>query len=258
LKVTKVLVVEHESNAGIGLVGERILATGAELEVVGPEAGRDIPLTAAGYQGVVVLGGTPGPTDDVAAEWLPSVRTLIAHCLDNEVPFLGICLGAELLAVVAGGVVGPVRNGAEVGLTEMALTAAAENDPLLGGLAGQLQALQWHTLEVHELPRGVASLCSSARCPNQAFRVGIAAWGLQFHLEALSATAEEWAHEDSEDLRSVGLTSAEVVARMREHEGSLRETWSTVADRWMSLVVSAANQSAEPAGEVLDSHARRS
>ncbi|SFN89698.1 type 1 glutamine amidotransferase [Mycetocola miduiensis] len=256
--MTTVLVVEHESNAGVGLVGERIRAAGAALDVVGPEAGRDIPLTADGYNGVVVLGGTPGPTDDVTAEWLPRVRTLIAHCLDTEVPFLGICLGAELLAVVANGVVGPVRNGAEVGLTELALTAAAEDDPLLGGLTGQLRALQWHTLEVHELPPGVVSLCSSDRCPNQAFRVGATAWGLQFHLEALAATAEEWAGEDSEDLRSVGLTGSEVVARMQEHEVSLRDTWSTVADRWMSLVVSAADQLAEPASEVLNSHARRS
>lgn len=234
--MTRVLVVEHESNASIGLVGERIAAAGFELEIVGPEAGRDVPTSAAGFDGVVVLGGTPGPTDDAEAAWLPRVRELIAHCLDAEVPFLGICLGAELLAVVAGGTVGGVRNGAEIGLVDLALTDSAHDDPLLGGLEGELMALQWHTLEIHELPAGSVSLCESARCPNQAFRVGPVAWGTQFHLEALAGTAEEWARDDSEDMRAEGLTSAQVIEPMRQNEERLRAMWSTVADRWLALL----------------------
>ncbi|WP_344294150.1 glutamine amidotransferase-related protein, partial [Agromyces neolithicus] len=113
--MARVLIVEHESNAGIGLVGERIAAAGVDMVVVGPEAGGEVPESAAGFDGVVVLGGTPGPTDDDDAVWLPRVRALIADCLAREVPYLGICLGGQMLAVVAGGVVGPVRSGAEVG-----------------------------------------------------------------------------------------------------------------------------------------------
>ena len=65
--MASILVVEHEADAGIGLIGERILAAGVALEVVGPEVGRAIPTSAAGFDGVVVLGGTPGPTDDTVA-----------------------------------------------------------------------------------------------------------------------------------------------------------------------------------------------
>ena len=236
--MTKILVVEHEANAGIGLVGERIRAAGIEMDVVGPEAGQDIPLTAAGYAGVVVLGGTPGPTDDADAIWLPRVRELIADSLETTTPFLGICLGAQMLAVVAGVVAG-VRKGAEIGLSELALTANAASDPLLHDLPTELQAMQWHSLEVHELPVGSTSLCSSDRCPNQAFRVGESAWGLQFHLEALAATAEDWARADSEELRDAGLTSTQVVEAMRESETELRHVWSTVADRWVRVVQAA-------------------
>lgn len=234
--MAKILVVEHEANAGIGLVGERIRAAGIEMDIVGPEAGRDIPQSADGYAGVVVLGGTPGPTDDTDAAWLPRVRELIADSLANATPFLGICLGAQLLAVVAGGVVAGVRNGAEIGLSELALTPEAADDPLLHDLPAELHALQWHSLEVHELPAGSTALCSSDRCPNQAFRVGESAWGLQFHLEALAATAEEWARQDSGDLKDAGLTPAQVIEPMRQSEANLRQVWSTVADRWVEVV----------------------
>ena len=74
-RVTRILVVEHEADAGIGLVGEQISAAGAEMVVVGPETGREVPRTAEGYDGVVVLGGSPSPTDETPA-WFPNVRAL--------------------------------------------------------------------------------------------------------------------------------------------------------------------------------------
>jgi GMP synthase-like glutamine amidotransferase len=234
--VLRILVVEHEANAGIGLVGERIQAAGIERVRVGPDARVEVPLTAEGFDGVVVLGGTPGPTDDADAAWLPRVRQLIGRCLQDAVPYLGICLGAQMLAVVAGGVVGGVRKGAEIGLTDLALTAPGHADPLLRDLPAVLRAMQWHSLEVHELPAGSVSLCASERCPNQAFRVGKAAWGVQFHLEAGAATAEAWAREDSDDLRDAGLTPELVIAPMRQHEAELRAVWATVADRWIDVV----------------------
>lgn len=234
--MARILVVEHEADAGIGLVGERIREAGIALVLVGPEAGGDIPESADGFDGVVVLGGTPGPTDDADASWLPAVRALIADCLRQEVPFLGICLGAQMLAVVAGGVVGEVRQGPEIGLTEVALTESAQDDPLLHGLPLPLRALQWHFLEVHDLPVGSVSLCESDKCPNQAFRVGPVAWGVQFHMEALAATAAAWAREDSDDLRAVGLTVDQIIEPMRQGEGALRSAWSEVADRWLRIV----------------------
>ncbi len=234
--MTRVLVVEHESNASIGLVGERIDVAKVEMAMVGPELGVEVPTSAQGFDGVIVLGGTPGPNDDADAAWLPRVRALIADCLDREVPLLGICLGAELLAVVAGGSVGSVRNGAEIGLCDLALTDAATGDPLFDGLSGDLKALQWHTLEIYDLPEGVVPLCSSTRCPNQAFRVGPAAWGTQFHMEGLTATAVEWARDDSEEMVTEGLSADDVIATMTSYEPRLREVWSTVADRWLALL----------------------
>ncbi|WP_308468050.1 type 1 glutamine amidotransferase [Rathayibacter soli] len=245
--MARVLVVEHETDAGIGLVGERMRAAGVELHTVGPETAgpstsREIPETADGFDGVVVLGGRPGPTDDETAPWLPTVRALMAQCLRDEVPLLGICLGAQLLAVAAGGSVDRIPAGPEIGLGELTVTDAGADDPLLHDLPAPLRSLQWHSLEVQELPAGSVSLCTSDHCVNQAFRVGPVAWGLQFHLEALAETAGAWGSDDGDTLASVGTTSAAVVATMRQAEPTLRTIWSTVADRWSQLVLSVAER----------------
>lgn len=233
----KVLVIEHERNAHIGLVGERLRAGGAELHVAGPEIGVSLPHSVRQFDGVVVLGGTPGPLDDEQAPWLPHVRALVAECLAEEVPLLGVCLGAQVLAHVAGGSVRTIPDGPEVGLVQMSPTQHAAEDPLLAGLPQSVSAVQWHWLEVGELPAGSPSLLASKRCPNQAFRVGEVAWGLQFHLEVLTRTAAEWARDDREDLSTLGLVARDIVRDVEKAESELRETWSVVTDRWLAVVV---------------------
>lgn len=232
-RVPRILVVEHESNAGVGLVGECIRARGWHLDVVGP--GRpEVPTTAHGYEGVVVLGGTPGPEDDEQAGWLPRVRALVRDCLDREVPLLGVCLGAQILAVVAGGTVTTAAAGPEVGLIRVRWSPAASQDPLLRALPDATPALAWHWLEVVDLPVGSQSLASTPQCANQAFRVGTCAWGLQFHLEALTGTAREWASDD--DLLPLGLSADAIVDDVAAAEPQLVEVWSTVSGRWLGVV----------------------
>ena len=229
------LVVEHEADAGLGLVGERLALAGVEVTVVGPSAGREVPTSARGNDGVIVLGGTPGPTDDHTADWLPRVRALVADTLVTGTPYLGICLGAQLLAVVAGGAVHVAGRGPELGITRLRMTDAAAGDPLLGGLPAEVVALQWHYLEVTELPEGAVTMCSSEHCANQAFRVGGNAWGIQFHLEGLGGTAQDWAAEGTE-LRRSGIDPAALVRAVRDAEERLRDLWSPVADRWARIV----------------------
>jgi GMP synthase-like glutamine amidotransferase len=232
--MTRILVVEHEVDAGIGLVGERLEQAGAELVVVGPHTGRDVPRSAA-YDGVVVLGGSPSPTDE-SATWFAAVRSLIRDCLDREVPLLGICLGAQLLGLEAGGRTDLVVGGPEIGVCSLRPTAAAAGDPLLGDLPARTPSLEWHFYEVRDLPPGSTTLVSSDRCAHQAFRVGRNAWALQFHLEALPETAQAWSRGEDEVLRASGLTGPLLVSQMREAEPELRAAWSPVADRWMAVV----------------------
>lgn len=234
--MTRILVIEHERNADIGLFGERFIAGGATVDVVGPEIGVALPDSVIGWDGVVVLGGTPGPMEDERAPWLPHVRRLISECLELSVPYLGLCLGSQLLAHVAGGRVTQAAGGPEVGVLPLHVTAAADHDPLFADLPGLVRAVQWHWLEVAELPPGSVPLLTSGRCPVQAYRVGPSAWGTQFHPEALAATVRAWAGGDTEDIQKLGLDAAALVTDADMAEAELRATWGPVADRWLALL----------------------
>lgn len=236
-----ILVVQHEDDAGPGLVGERLVAAGCVVTVAAPAGVVDnasaIPEDAGGFDGVVVLGGTPGPTDDAPAPWLPQVRRLIAGCLDRDLPVLGVCLGAQLLAHVAGGTVSAMAAGPEIGIEPLWLSDAAFSDALFGGVEPPLQAVQWHELEVVELPPGARLLCRGERCPNQAFRVGRSAWGLQFHLEVLADGVQAWARSDAAGLAAAGIAAADLVADVQAAETGLRGLWGPVVDRWVDVCI---------------------
>ena len=244
MKATRVLVVEHEADTGIQRVGRALVAEGAQLDIVGPETGTPLPDDLRGYDALVVLGGSPGPEDDEVAPWMPQTRELVRQALDAQVPYLGICLGAQVLGVVAGGAVAEAEH-PEVGLSRFELTPEAAGDPLLGALQadpGPLRALQWHFLEVTDLPQGSVSLARSPACANQAFRVGPNAWGLQFHLEADAEIARGWAEPEraKPELARFGLTADDVVQSMATDEAWLEGTWGALARRWLTLARAAA------------------
>ena len=237
----RILVVEHQGNAGAGLFGERLAASGAELVTVGPDRGAPVPGSLDGFDALVVLGGAMGPADDAHAPWLPATRRLLAEGVARGVPTLGICLGAQMLAHETGGRVRTMPAGPEIGLCSVRFSPDAADDPLFGGLgADELPVVQWHWLEADALPDGARVLASSASCRTQAFRLGEAAWGVQFHPEALAGTAADWAQEDRGSLEELGLPADAVVGGVRAAEARLREVWGGVAERFAALARPAA------------------
>ena len=106
-------------------------------------------------------------------------------------PFLGVCLGHQMLADALGGRVERMAE-AEVGILEVELTEDGRADPLLAGLDRKVTCLQWHGCAVTELPEGGVTLASSDVCAIQSFRVGRHAWGIQYHVEQTPTTVDEW------------------------------------------------------------------
>ena len=227
-----ILVVEHEAAADAALIGERVEARGFRSVVVGPDRGAIVPGRAAGYAGVVVLGGSMGPTDDDVAPWLPATRELIRDCVATGTPLLAVCLGAQLTAVALGGAVAALPT-PEVGLLPVDVDAGS--DLLLAGLATGVPTLQWHWLEVTEPPPGAVVLASSEGCAVQAFRVGERAWATQFHLEAVASTARTWVRGEAEEVAALGLVPDQVVAEWEDAAGEVEQVWRAVIDRWLAV-----------------------
>ena len=247
----RVLAIEHEDGTGPGLLGETLVQLGLVLDIARPYLGERLPTTLVGYDGLLVLGGSQSPYSDSSAGWLPEVRGLLSDAIEMGLPTLGICLGGELLAMVAGGEVARADEAPEVGIHRLRMTEAAADDPLFGDLPPVVPAVEWHVEEIVRLPAGSPSLCSTGRFPNQAFRVGAAAWGIQFHMEVLAEAAAAWTESSGSELAAAGLTPEQVIADVAASEPELRRVWSEVAARWAEVVRDRRRQSGiGPSGEL--------
>ncbi|WP_433252579.1 type 1 glutamine amidotransferase [Streptosporangium sp. CA-135522] len=230
-----ILAIQHEDGTGPGLVGERIAAAGVALDLRCPFQGDDLPSTLEGYEGLLVLGGTPGTYDVDIAPWLPHARDLLREAVRDQVPTLGVCLGGQLLAAACGGEVA-VAARPQVGLYGLRAHPAAADDRLFAGFPADGQAVQWHWDEITSLPPGAVPLLWDADFPFQAYRLGPVAWGVQFHPEVLLDSARAWAKDESGKLARLGVDVAGMLCRIEAAEPALRALWGGVADRWIGVV----------------------
>ncbi len=192
----RVLSVTHGPTVPGGVFDKVVEAAGHKLERwVVPLGGFAQP--ASSYDALMVFGGSMHPDQDEQFGWLAREAEFLAEALVEEVPVLGVCLGAQLLARAAGAWVGPARE-PEVGWLDVELTAEGRDDPVLGVLPPRTEAFQWHHY-TFEIPVGGTELAKSNVCP-QAFRVGKRAWGIQFHAEVTLEMVRTWTAEDPDDL----------------------------------------------------------
>ena len=240
-----ILVIENDLDAPVARLGRWLREAGAELVVCTPETGQPVPADLTGYSALVVLGGEMNAYDDAAAPWLPQVRRLLANAVRAELPTLGVCLGAQLLAVAAGGRVSAAET-PEYGWQLVAKRQAAADDPLFRELPITPDVLQWHVDEVSELPPGAVLLASSPVCAVQAFRVGRLAWGVQFHIETTPEIVTEWARHDAQALQEYDLPA--IVERSRRAHPDIAEAWQPVVAAFVALAAdpSAARVAAGP------------
>jgi GMP synthase-like glutamine amidotransferase len=224
----KALVVTHTESEGPGHLASWLPAEGLSLDVVAPWQGEALPASLDGYAALVVMGG-PQAAYDESLPWLAPVLALLRAGVSSALPTLGVCLGAQLLAVACGGVVEPGSAGPELGAGLVAKRDVAGADPLFWDLPLSPPVVQWHYDAVTELPPGATLLMSGARYPHQAFRVGSAAWGMQFHVEADASMVERWARADDVD--------PSVLARTVPELEDVAEVWGEVLRRFARLAV---------------------
>ena len=228
-----ITVVQHEDGVPLDRFADWLAP--ARLRLVRAHDGDAVPTDPGDVgDGLVVLGGNMHAYADDVAPWLVPTRALLAATAGSGVPALGICLGAQLLAVACGGRVEvAAAAGRESGVLPVRWRDAAAGDPLLRRLvAGPDAGTRFPTMHadaVVDLPPGAEPLASSALYPHQAFRVG-SAWGVQFHPETSAATFRRWA-----ELEPAVDTDA-VAAQYERHRGEVDRTGRALAHAFGALV----------------------
>jgi GMP synthase (glutamine-hydrolysing) len=172
------------------------------------------------FSGIVSLGAYAGVTDEAKHPWMTHERLLLERALEIGMPVLGLCFGSQLLAAAAGAPFKPSPV-PELGWTTARLTEEAANDPVLAPLArtadrGAVDVYHYH-FDSHELPEGAVLLAETDGII-EAYRVGEAAWGLQFHLEVGLATQLAWIAGGRRIYEREGLDPD-------EHEQRSHENW---------------------------------
>ncbi len=173
-------IIQNVAIEGPGLLADALEAAGLRQVLVPAWDGAEVSESPDGAGGIVILGGPMGVYERDRYPQLDREITLTRRAVEAGVPFLGICLGSQILAAAAGGKVYPGPR-PELGWAPISLTLEGKSDPVLGG-EPTLDVFHWHG-DTFDLPPNATHLARSDAYANQAFRVGRRAYGFQFHLE---------------------------------------------------------------------------
>lgn len=221
--------ITHQATSEAGLVGQLLQAEGCLLDICCPAIGAELPNTLEEHAGVVVFGGPMSANDDTALPYIREELNWLPQVLEAQKPFLGICLGAQMLARILGANVAPHPAAwKEIGYMPI-FPIADPNNPL----TGLEYVYHWHG-EGFEIPQSATLLAKGDRFANQAFRYGTTAYGLQFHPEITRPMIERWTTEAADQLSLPGAQPYEVQIHQHDRHSPTVATWlKQFLQRWL-------------------------
>ncbi len=232
--MARVRIFEHGRGEGPGFLGEVLSRRGIARESVRAHEGAAIASLAPEDLALVFMGGPMSANDPLP--WIEQELGLIRAALARAVPVLGVCLGAQLVARAAGGVVHG-DTVPEIGWFPVQRAPGDAGRAWLGSLPDEFEVFHWHA-ETFTLPPGAERILSSRDCANQAFVLG-PALGLQCHIEMTAAMVRKWAPRVPADLRARYATVAspeEMCARLDQRIAALNRAAEIVLDRFLAQI----------------------
>jgi GMP synthase (glutamine-hydrolysing) len=239
----KILIVVHSETSTPGRIGHMLLARGYRLDIRRPCLGERLPATMDDHAAAVIFGGPMSANDN--DPWLADEIDWIGKPLAEGKPFLGVCLGAQMLAKQLGGSVGPHAKGVvEIGYYPIRPTPEGES---LGLGSWPQHVYQWHR-ECFTLPRGAERLATGDTFENQAFRYGRGAYGIQFHPEVTRLTMHRWTVRGAQRFVLPGAQQGHAhLAGNLVHDHAVKQWLVGFLDLWLSAGGAAGRERHSPA-----------
>ncbi len=225
-----ILILQHSTITGPERLGMTLRDHAQQLDVrrldLAPEeGGRPIPDDFDGIEGIVSYGGPQNVGDDIP--WMHREIEFLREAHERGLPIVGICLGAQLLAAALGGTVEKMDGTGEIGFCPVEQTPAGNTDPVLAGIPWLTMQFQVHQHAITEPPEGAVVLQRSDACAVQAYRVGLRAYGFQYHPEAKREMMHRLAQRNDALFAQLGLGPGDFDRHCDEHE----PTFARLSDR---------------------------
>ena len=190
----RILILQHIKIEDPGFIKDLMIKDGAILKTVELDEGEKIPKNLSEFDGMFCMGGPMDTWMEKEYPWLVDEKKAIKNfVVDLKKPYLGFCLGCQLLGEVVGGKVVKSKN-PEIGMLNINFSQNKNNDPLFSKFPEKITSLQWHSYEVQDLEdnNNVTLLASSSETKYQIFKYQNHAYGIQFHIEVKDTTVNEW------------------------------------------------------------------
>ncbi len=233
--MAKIYVLQHHPVETLGTIADALEGAALAWQYVRVYDGQPVPASMKGAGGLIVMGGPMGVYQTDRHPWLRDEMRLIEDAMKSNLPVLGVCLGAQILAAALGAKVDRNPNGKEIGWYPIKLDDCAEHDRLMRDLPATMTPFHWHG-DIFDLPPGAVSLASSEKTPCQAFRHGDKAYGFQFHFEVTREGVAAMADAFAKELNRENIAADRMIAQAAELMPSLANVSDTVFSRWASPI----------------------